>query len=108
MGTKPHHIHVWFEPSRRSYWINFEILKKVEGVDLSRLLARIQLLSYSLQAEEWELEETPEHYRLLCYIDEVSLETLNDLRTALDIDYGSLSLSPEGMGRMIARVEWSK
>jgi len=74
----------------------------------SPLLKRISLLSYSLGAEEWELEETAEIYRLLSYVDEVTLETLQEIRSYLDIDYKALTLSPEGMGRVIAQVAWLK
>jgi hypothetical protein len=108
MGTKPHHIHVWFEGSRRGYWINYEILRKVEDLELSRLEDRIQFFAYSLNAEEWELEENPENYTLLCYVDEIPLETLQELRAYLDIDYVAISLGPEGMGRMITRIQWAK
>lgn len=108
MGTKPHHIHLWFEPSRRGYWINYDILRKAEDIELSRLADRIQFLAYSLNAEEWELEETAETYILLCYVDELPYETLQEVRAYLDIDYVSLSLGPEGMGRMITRIQWAK
>ena len=108
MGAKPHHIHLWFEPTRRGFWINFNILRKVDDVDLSPLADRIQFLAYSLNAEEWELEETAEAYTLLCYVDEIPFETLQELRAYLDIDYVALSLGPEGMGRMIAKVQWAK
>jgi len=108
MGTKPQHIHVWFEAPNRSFWLNYDILRKVAEVDASPLLTRIQSLTYSLNAEEWELENHGETYRLICYVDEVSFETLQDLRSYLDIDYHSLSLSPEGMGRVIAQVEWNQ
>ena len=108
MGTKPHHIHVWFESSRRSYWINYDILQKTDDVEVSPLLDRIQFLSYGLGAEEWELEETPEQFTLLCYVDEVPFETLQEVRSYLDVDYVALSLGPEGMGRMITRVQWLK
>jgi hypothetical protein len=108
MGTKPHHIHLWFETSRRSYWINYEILRKSDDAELSPLLDRIQFLSYGLGAEEWELEETAEQFTLLCYVDEVPFETLQEVRSYLDVDYVALSLGPEGMGRMIARVQWLK
>jgi hypothetical protein len=106
MGTKPHHIHVWFESQKRSYWLSYDILRRVEEEDVSPLLSRIQLITYAVNAEEWELEETAEHYKLLCYVDEVSFETLLELRTYLDLDYQALSLGPEGMGRMIAQFTW--
>ena len=108
MGTKPHHIHLWFEASRRSYWINYEILRKADDTDLSKLSDRIQFFSYSLNAEEWELEESAENYTLLCYVDEIPFETLQELRAYLDIDYVSLSMGPEGMGRMITKIQWAK
>jgi hypothetical protein len=108
MGTKPHHIHVWFESSRRAYWISFDILRRVEDADLSPLLDRIQFLTYSLNAEEWEIEENPEQVTLICYVDEIPFETLQEIRAYLDIDYIALSLGPEGMGRMITRVQWAK
>ena len=108
MGTKPHHIHLWFEPTKRSYWINFEILRKVEDAELSPLLNRIQFLCYGLNAEEWELEEKEQHFTLLCYVDEIPFETLQELRSYLDVDYVSLTMGPEGMGRMIARIQWLK
>jgi hypothetical protein len=108
MGTKPHHIHVWFEPTKRSYWINFDFLQKAEDAETSPLLDRIQTLTYGLNAEEWELEETDEQYTLLCYVDEVPFETLQQLRAYLDLDYVALSLGPEGMGRMITRIQWLK
>ena len=108
MGTKPHHIHLWFESSRRAYWINFDILRRVEDAELSPLLDRIQFIAYSLNAEEWEIEETAEQVTLLCYVDEVPFETLQELRAYLDIDYIAISLGPEGMGRMIARIQWAK
>src|SRR3990172_4407695 len=76
MGTKPQHIHVWYERSKRGFWLNYDILKRVVETEISPLFSRIQLVAYSLKAEEWELEETAEHYKLLCYIDEVSVETL--------------------------------
>jgi len=108
MGAKPHHIHLWFEPSKRSYWITFDILRKIEAAKVSPLLDRIQFVAYSLAAEEWELEETPQQFKLLCYVDEVPFETLQELRSYLDVDYVALSLGPEGMGRMIANVQWLK
>ena len=108
MGTKPHHIHLWFESSNRSYWINYEILRRVEEAELSRLEDRIQFFTYSLNAEEWELEQNSENYTILCYVDEIPFETLQELRAYLDIDYVSISLGPEGMGRMITRIQWAK
>jgi hypothetical protein len=108
MGTKPHHIHLWFEAKKRSYWLVYDMLRSVTDAELSPLIKRIQLIAYQLDAEEWELEETPELHRLLCYLDHVTIETLNELKTNLDVDYHSLSLSPEGMGRMIAHIEWTK
>ncbi len=108
MGTKPHHIHLWFETSRRSYWISFDILRRTEDVELSKLADRIQFLAYSLNAEEWELEETPEQFTLLCYVDEILFETLQELKAYLDLDYVAISLGPEGMGRMITRIHWLK
>jgi hypothetical protein len=107
-GTKPHHIHLWFEPTRRSYWISYDILRKAEEIDPSTLYDRIQFLCYGLGAEEWELEENAEQFTLLCYVDEVPFETLQEIRSYLDVDYVALSLGPEGMGRMIARVQWLK
>lgn len=107
MGTKPHHIHLWFERLRRSFWISYDVLKKSEEIELSPLLARIRTIAYTLHAEEWELEESGEVYKLICYIDEVSYETLHELRTYFDINYQALSLYPEGMGRMIAEFEWT-
>jgi hypothetical protein len=108
MGTKPHHIHLWFESSRRSYWISYDLLRKVEDAEQSPLVDRIQFLAYSLNAEEWELEESEEQFALLCYVDEIPFETLQELRAYLDIDYVAISLGPEGMGRMIARIQWLK
>ena len=108
MGTKPHHIRLWYESTKRSYWINFDILKKVEEADVSSLFDRIQFFCYSLDAEEWELEETAEQYALLLYVDEVPFETLQQLRAYLDVDYVSLSMGPEGMGRMITKIQWLK
>ena len=108
MGTKPHHIHLWFEASRRGYWISFDLLRRVEDVELSKLADRIQFLAYSLNAEEWELEETPEQFTLLCYVDEIPFETLQELKAYLDLDYVAISLGPEGMGRMITRIQWLK
>ena len=105
MGIKPHHIHVWFESQKRSYWLNYDILRRVEE-ESSPLLSRVQLIAYSVNAEEWELEETADYYKLLCYIDEVTFETLLELRSYLDLDYHALSLGPEGMGRMIAQFTW--
>jgi hypothetical protein len=107
-GTKPHHIHVWFEQQKRSFWLNYDILKKVEDLEPNPLLDRIQLLVYAVNAEEWELEETDSLYKLLCYVDQLSFETLLELRGYLDVDYHSMSLFPEGMGRMIAQFEWIK
>src|SRR3972149_8156164 len=98
MGTKPHHIHVWFERQKRSFWLTYDILRKVEDAELTPLLSRIQVLAYSFKAEEWELEETESRYKLLCYVDEVSFETLLQVRNYLDRDYQTLSLFPEGMG----------
>ena len=108
MGTKPHHIHLWYESSRRSYWISYDILRKVDDVELTRLADRIQFLTYSLNAEEWEFEENNEQITLLCYVDEIPLETLQELRAYLDVDYVAISLGPEGMGRMITRIQWLK
>ena len=108
MGTKPHHIRLWYESTKRSYWINFDILQEVEEGEVSRLFDRIQFFCYSLDAEEWELEETAENYTLLLYVDEVPFETLQQLRTYLDVDYISLSLGPEGMGLMITKIQWLK
>jgi hypothetical protein len=108
MGTKPHHIHVWFEPSRRAYWINYDILRQFEDAEVSPLLDRIQFLTYSLNAEEWEIEESPEQVTLICYVDEIPFETLQEIRAYLDIDYVAISLGPEGLGRMITRVQWAK
>ena len=108
MGTKPHHIHLWYETTRRGYWINYDILRKADDVELSKLADRIQFISYSLNAEEWELEENAEQFILLCYVDEIPFEILQELRSYLDIDYVALSLGPEGMGRMITRVQWLK
>jgi hypothetical protein len=108
MGTKPHHIHLWYEPTRRSYWINYDILEKVKDGEVSPLFDRLQFFCYSLNAEEWELEETAEQYTVLLYVDEVAFETLQQLRSYLDLDYVSLSLGPEGMGRMITKIQWLK
>lgn len=108
MGTKPQHIHVWFEVANRSFWLNYDILRKVVEVDASPLFTRIQILTYALNAEEWELEDHGQTYRLICYVDEVSFETLQEIRSYLDINYHSLSMFPEGMGRVIAQVEWNK
>jgi hypothetical protein len=41
-------------------------------------------------------------------VDEESFETLVELRAYLDVEYKSLALKPEGMGRMIAEIEWLK
>lgn len=108
MGTKPHHIHVWYESQNRGFWITYDILRRSAEPSLSPLLERIQNISYMLNVEEWELEENAELHRLICYVDEESLETLIELRAYLDIEYKSLALKPEGMGRMIAQVEWLK
>jgi len=108
MGTKPHHIHLWFEGKNRSFWLTYDLLRRVKDTAISPLVKRIQQITYQLNAEEWELEETPETRRLICYVDQVSLEMLDELRSYLDVDYHSLSLGPEGMGRMLARVEWAK
>ena len=108
MGTKPQHIHLWFETPNRSFWLNYDILRKAPEAETSGLIRRIQTLTYALNAEEWELESAKETYKLICYVDEVSFETLQELRSYLDIDYHSLSLSPEGMGRVIAQVQWNK
>lgn len=107
MGTKPHHIHLWYENLRRSFWISYDVLRRVEDLEISPLLAKIRLIAYTFQAEEWELEESGDTYKLICYIDQVSLETLQEIRSYLDINYQSLSLSPEGMGRMIVQIEWT-
>jgi len=108
LGTKPHHIHLWFESLKRTFWLTHDTLRKVEDVTPTPLVARIQLLVYLLNAEEWELEETQEHYKLICYIERLGFETLVEIRNYLDVTYHSLSLYPEGMGRMIAQIEWSK
>lgn len=106
MGTKPHHIHVWFESQKRSYWLSYDILRAVEEPEPGPLLQRIQTISYAVNAEEWELEEGAEFYKLLCYVDELSFEMLLELRSYLDVDYQALTLAPEGMGRMIAQFTW--
>jgi hypothetical protein len=108
MGTKPHHIHLWFESLNRSFWLNYDILKRVEDVEPTPLMSRIQTLVYGVNAEEWELEETESTYKLLCYVDQLSFETLQELRGYLDLDYHALTLFPEGMGRMITQFEWIK
>lgn len=108
MGTKPHHIHLWFETLNRGFWIPFDILKPAEDIEVSKLVDRIRTIVYFLRAEEWELEESAELYRLICYVDEVTYETLVELRSYLDVSYISLKLAPEGMGRVIAQVEWEK
>ena len=108
MGTKPNHIHLWFESNRRSFWLNYDILRRPEGIELTPLFSRIQLLTYALKAEEWELEQTEDSTKLLCYIDEVSFETLQELKMYLDFEYQSMTLSPEGMGRMIVQIQWSR
>ena len=108
MGTKPHHIHLWFETLNRGFWIPFDILRPVEDADVSSLVDRIRTIVYFLRAEEWELEENSELYRLICYVDEIAYETLVELRSYLDVSYISLKLAPEGMGRVIAQVEWGK
>lgn len=108
MGTKPHHIHVWYESQKRGFWITYDILRRIAEASVTPLLERIQSISYMLNAEEWELEENAEVHRLICYVDEESLETLIELRAYLDIEYKTLALKPEGMGRMIAQVEWLK
>jgi len=107
MGTKPHHIRLWYETLKRSFWLTYDLLRKTDEAP-SPLLKRIQTISYLLNAEEWELEETDKTCRLICYVDEVALETLEELRVYMDIDYQNLSLFPEGMGRMIAQVDWLK
>jgi hypothetical protein len=108
LGTKPHHIHLWFESLNRSFWIPYDILREVEDPEVSKFVEHVRSIVYLLRAEEWELEETSELHRLICYVDEVSFETLLELRTYLDISYSSLKLVPEGMGRVIAQVEWTK
>jgi hypothetical protein len=107
MGTKPHHIHLWFEAQNRSFWLTYDILQKMEDAELSPLFKRIQLLCYLLDAEEWELEESGEKCILICYVDKVPFETMVEIRNYLDFDYRSLSFYPEGMGRMIAHIEWN-
>lgn len=108
MGAKPNHIHLWFELQKRSFWINADILRRVEDPELSPLLKHIRTISFTLDAEEWELEETDELYKLLCYVNEVPFETLQEVRSYLDFEYHSFLLGPEGMGRMIAQLEWAK
>jgi hypothetical protein len=108
MGTKPHHIHVWFEEQNRGFWLTYDLLRKIEDGELSPLLKRVQLLTYLLDAEEWELEESPGPTKLICYVDRVSFETMMEIRNYLDFDYRSLIFYPEGMGRMIAQIEWNK
>ena len=108
MGTKPHHIHVWYEAQKRGFWITYDILRRAHDPSPTPLLRRIQTIAFLLNAEEWELEETAEVHRLLCYVDEEPLETLLELRAYLDVEYKSISLKPEGMGRMIAQIEWLK
>jgi hypothetical protein len=108
MGTKPHHIHLWFESQNRSFWLTYDILRKVDDSELTPLFKRLQLLAYLLDAEEWEIEETGELHKLICYIDRVSFETMVEIRNYLDFEYRSLSFYPEGMGRMIAQIEWAK
>lgn len=108
MGTKPHHIHLWYESLNRSFWIPFDILREIEDPDVSNFVQRVRNIVYLLRAEEWELEQTSELHRLICYVDEVAFETLLELRTYLDISYSSLKLAPEGMGRVITQVEWTK
>lgn len=108
MGTKPHHIHVWYETQNRGFWITYDILRRAQEPSLTPLLRRIQTTAFLLNAEEWELEQTAEVHRLLCYVDEEPLETLLELRAYLDIEYKSISVKPEGMGRMIAQIEWLK
>jgi hypothetical protein len=108
MGTKPHHIHLWFESQNRSFWLTYDILQKMEDAELTPLFKRIQLLTYLLDAEEWEMDETEEVYKLICYVDKVPFETMVEIRNYLDFDYRSLSFYPEGMGRMIAEIEWNK
>jgi hypothetical protein len=108
MGTKPHHIHLWYEQQNRSFWLTFDLLKIVEDPDASQLLKRIQFLAYMIDAEEWELEELVDHYQLICYVDKVTFETMVEIRSYFDFDYRSLSFYPEGMGRMIAQMEWNK
>ena len=107
MGTKPHHIRLWYEQQKRSFWLTYDILKRIE-TEPTPLLHRIRTLVYGVDAEEWELEETPDLYKLISYTHEASLETLQELRSYLDIDYHSLVLYPEGMGRMIIQFEWNK
>lgn len=108
MGTKPHHIHLWFETKKRAYWLTYDLLRRIDEPPLSPLTKRIRMIAYQLDAEEWELEETEETYRLLCYLDAATVETLLELKSFLDVDYRSLKLTPEGMGRMIAHIEWEK
>ena len=108
MGTKPSHIHVWFETQKRSFWINADILRRAEDVSSSPLLQRIQTLAYALDAEEWELEEPGDSYKLICYVNEITFETLQEIRHYLDIDYQSLTMGPEGMGRMLTTVQWAR
>ena len=108
MGAKPHHVHVWYETQNRGFWITYDILRRAPDPDLTPLLRRIQTIAFLLNAEEWELEATGEVYRLLCYVDEEPIETLMELRAYLDVNYRSLAVKPEGMGRMIAQVEWLK
>jgi hypothetical protein len=108
MGTKPHHIHLWFPDLKRSFWIAYDILRVDEEPELSPFVERIQTLVYFVKAEEWELEETAEIYRLICYVDELPFETLLEIRAFLDIHYHSMKLAPEGMGRVICQIEWQK
>ena len=108
MGTKPHHIHLWYEDQNRGFWITYDMLRRVQDPELSPLQERIRTIAFLLNAEEWELEETPEIHRLLCYVDEVPFETMVELRAYLDFTYRTLSFKPEGMGRMIAQIEWTK
>jgi hypothetical protein len=108
MGTKPYHIHLWFETQNRSFWLTYDILRKVEDPELTPLFKRLQLLVYLLDAEEWELDENEGEGKLICYVDKVPFETMLEIRNYLDFDYRSLSFYPEGMGRMIAQIEWAK
>jgi hypothetical protein len=66
------------------------------------------MLNYLLDAEEWELEETTGSVKLICYVDRVSFETMVEIRNYLDFEYHALSFYPEGMGRMIAQIEWNR
>ena len=89
-------------PNDKRCWLPRDAIARVrpEHLEYATFLERLHYLIKKVHAQECELVAEEEVYRLTLRIDNITHETMDDLRAFLAGNFVSLTVVPEGMAFM--------